>query len=117
MLKINTGLVPEWFTPSGQEDSESPARFKLKPMDGMQFVDFCSEAKILPNGGMVPTRKGSEIAFKACLIDWENFVDQNEKPIKFSPHNFKLIPAEIISEIVGEITSRASMSEDDEKNS
>ncbi|MCP4477835.1 MAG: hypothetical protein GY818_07065 [Planctomycetaceae bacterium] len=117
MIKVNTGLAPTWFTPSGEIDEETPTRFKIKPLNGFDFLEFCTEARILANGAMVPNKKGTEIALKAGLIDWENFVDHQEKAIKFSVHNFKLLPAEVLSELVGAIVSQSSTDEDDEKNS
>ena len=116
MIKVNTGLIADWYTPASEKDSEKPARFKLKPLDGMQYVELCGEAKFTESGGMVPTRKATEIALKAALVDWENIDEANDRPLKFSPHNFKHLPAEILSELVNEILIRSTLTEDDSKN-
>jgi len=115
-IKVNTGLVADWYTPESEKDSDNPARFKLKPLDGLTQVDVYSKAKITEQGGFVPTRQAAEVALRASLIEWENIDDANGRPLKCSPHNFRHLPGEIVQELTQEILIRSDLDEDDEKN-
>jgi len=114
-IKVNTGLSPFWYTPEGEKDEESPAKFKIKPIDQMTYLDIESEMKM--RGDQVTlTKRSIEICLRAGLSDWEGIEDQNGKPLKFSPHNFKYLDAELLTELAGEIIISSRLDEDARKN-
>jgi hypothetical protein len=114
-IKPLTGLAPQWFTPSGEQDSDNPTRFKLKPLDGLTFLDVMSEGKIRDDGAFVANRQGRDTLLKNGLIEWENF-DEGGNPLKCNFTNFHRIPAEILAEICNELIIVSSLSGEDEKN-
>lgn len=50
------------------------------------------------------------------LVGWENFVDQDNKPIPFSKQKFDYIPAKYRAEIALEIRGESELSEEEVKN-
>ena len=107
-----TGLVPEWFTPDAEKESDTPARFKVKPLDSKQMVEIQMFHK--ESGGISP--EGLYRAMEISILEWENVFGVNEKPLKCTRHNVKVIPIEIIAEIGAHAISISFLSEDDEKN-
>lgn len=107
-----TGLVPEWFTPDSQKDSDDPARFKVKPLDSKQMVEI--QAFHQESGGIAPA--GLYRSMEISILEWENVNDANGKRLKCTRHNVKAIPIEIIAEVGAHAISVSFMSEDDEKN-
>ncbi len=115
MLKITTGLAPEWFTPESQMEQEDPARFKIKPLDQISFLEVLADCEV-KNDVFVPNAKGRKLLLEKGLIDWENITDTNGKPLKFSRFNLAHIPAQILAEICNEIMQKSAISEEQEKN-
>jgi len=107
-----TGIVPEWFTPDSQKESDNPARFKLKPLDSKQMVEI--QGFHTAEGGIAPA--GLYRAFEISIMDWENVNDRNGKPLKCNRGNVKAIPIEVIAELGAETISVSFLTDDDEKN-
>jgi len=107
-----TGLVPEWFTPDSQKESDNPARFKVKPLDSKQMVEIQAFHK--ESGGISP--EGLYRAMEISILEWENIFGPNEKPLKCTRHNVKAIPIEVIAEVGAHAISISFLTEDEEKN-
>ncbi len=108
-----TGLVPEWFTPDSEKDSDEPARFKVKPLDSKQMVEI--QAFHQPEGGIAPA--GLYRAMEISILEWENVNDaRTGKPLKCTRHNVKAIPIEVIAEVGAHAISVSFLNEEDEKN-
>jgi len=107
------GLAPEWFTPSSQQDDEdSPARFKLKPLNGVQLDQALEGATYNDKGDLVDlSARGKVAALRFGLVGWENYDD------KFKVAKFINIPWQERQEIAFEIINISVVQEDDEKNS
>jgi len=107
-----TGLVPEWYTPEDEKESDDAARFKLRPLDSKQMVEiqgYASETKGIAAEGLYR-------AFELSILDWENVNDGNGKALKCTRNNIKNIPVEIIAECGAQAISVSFLSEDEEKN-
>jgi len=107
-----TGLVPEWFTPESEKESDDPARFKIKPLDSRQMVEIQAFHK--EGGGIAP--EGLYRAMEISILEWENVNGANGKPLKCTRHNVKAIPIEVIAEVGAHAISVSFLNEDDEKN-
>lgn len=107
-----TGLVPEWYTPESETESDNPARFKVKPLDSKQMVEIQAYHK--PEGGISP--EGLYRSMEISILEWENVLGVNGKPLKCTRGNVKAIPIEIIAEVGAHAISISFLSEDDEKN-
>ena len=107
-----TGLVPEWFTPDSEKGSDDAARFKVRPLDSKQMVEIQAFHK--ESGGISPA--GLYRAMEISILEWENVLGVNDKPLKCTRHNVKAIPIEIIAEVGAHAISISFLSEDDEKN-
>lgn len=110
-IKALTGLVPEWFTPESERDSDDAARFKVKPLDTKEVVEIQNHRT---ENGIGP--EGLYRAFELSVIDWENVNDRNDKPLKCNRTNFKAIPIEIVAEVGAHAITISFLNEDDEKN-
>lgn len=107
-----TGIVPEWFTPESQKESDEPARFKMKPLDSKQLVEI--QSYHTPEGAIAPA--GLYRAFEIAVMEWDNVNDQNGKALKCNRGNVKVIPIEIIAEAGAEVISISFLGAADEKN-
>jgi len=107
-----TGLVPEWYMPDSEKESDDPARFKLKPLDSKQMVEI--QAFHQATGGISP--EGLYRSMEISILEWENVNDVNGKKLKCTRHNVKFIPVETIAEIGAHAISISFLSEDEEKN-
>lgn len=115
-IKVNTGLVAEWWELPGQKDDEEKARFKLKPLNQIDYYEAISNSVVLEDGTLIPNRMGLLTALKRGLVDWEGVADQNDRPLKFSSVNFQHIPAPVLSRIFGELLDRSDVDVKQEKN-
>lgn len=107
-----TGLVPEWYTPEVEKESDDAARFKLKPLDSKVMVEIQGFA----NEGTGIAAEGLYRAFELSILEWENINDTNGKPLKCTRNNIKNIPVDIIAECGAHAISISFLSEDEEKN-
>lgn len=114
-IKPIQGLIAQWFTPSSEEGEENPTRFKLKPLDGLAFLDVMSQGIIREDGAFIPNPQGRMTLLKHGLVEWENFTD-NGKDLKCNHTNFHRIPAVELAEICNELVVLSSFSEEAEKN-
>lgn len=104
-----TDFVPYWFTPT-QEESDSPTRFKLKPLDGFERLEVSAEV------GARRVASAQKLAVMYGLVDWENLQDQSGNQIKFSRENFRLLPVGVIAEIAVQVITSAKLSDEQKKN-
>lgn len=131
--EARTGLVPEWFTPVDQrgeledpelEESETnpiievdrPTRYKLKPLDGLQFMEIMTHGEHTESGEFIPTHLGRVLTLRHTLKDWEN-LDHKGKPDKFSIGALHHAPGHHLIECANHIIEVSAAMEDDSKNS
>lgn len=125
-IRALSKVTPEWYVPEEEYDikkkrgkevdrkpKEGATRFHLRPLtppekekatefNGIQFV--------------IPVRN-YDMVLRMGVVDWENFIDTNGKPLKFSVHNIQLIPSSLRLELAGEILLRSQLMENEAKNS
>jgi len=116
-LTLNTNIVPTWYTLSSDEDDAAPAKFKLKPLDGEQYIEVFAESEMSRNGDIKLNGLGLKLALRYGVVGWENIDDERGKAIKFSIHNIKKFPMEVLSELATEVVNRSTPDEDELKNS
>ena len=112
-IKALEGLVPEWYTPSGQDD-DRPTRFQFRPLNGRelgQVSDYIS----IDDGNLMIRAEGVDRCLALSLQDWENFEDSSG-PIRFSRQAMDLIPVGVRRELASKIVARSYLTEDDRKN-
>jgi len=97
-------------------DSETPTIFKLKPMDGQQYMGVMAEANMDQDGMMTFSERTMKNTLRYGLVGWNNFPDEEGKEVKFSRHNFGRIPVTELTELFSEIIRISSISEDESKN-
>lgn len=115
-IRATEGLVPEWYTPPGQDGDPAPARFHIRPLNGAEFGEVADHLEITAAGAVI-RHAGRERALAMGLIGWENFFDSSGKNLPFSAANARLIPHEYRTHIVTRIINISYMSEEQEKNS
>lgn len=132
--QARTGLVPEWFTPLDQRDapgdpdepeSESnpikvidrPTRYRLKPLDGLQFAEIMTLGEHTSEGEFIPTHLGRVLTMRYTLKDWENLDLKNGDPDPFSLPALHHMPGHHLIEAVNHIIRVSMNTEDDEKKS
>lgn len=113
-IRALSGLVPEWYTPVGQDDDPSPTRFQFRPLNGRELGMVSDHIK-LEDGRLLIAAEGIERCLAMALQDWENFEDDSG-PIRFSRQAMDLIPVRVRRELASKIVTRSYLSEDDRKN-
>lgn len=105
-----TGLAPEWFEPE-QDDSDVKTRVKLKPLNGLEYLEILPYIR-----GSFLIGDGVKLALNYGLMDWENVMDADGKPLKFTRQNVQLLPAKVLSNIAAEIIDRSTFEGEKAKN-
>jgi len=105
----------EYIVEEDRED-ENPTRFKLKPLDGQQYMGVMAEGNIDDDGMMSFSESTMKKTLKYGLIGWDNFTDAESKAIKFSRLNFGRLPVGVLTELFSEIIRMSSLNEEDSKN-
>lgn len=105
------GLAPDWFTPESQKEDEKPTRFKIEPMDGLQYLELMNMGTVDEKGQFKPSTAGRKFMLSNCLKGWENFGE-----LEFNLENCRRIPPEILHELLNEIVIRSELDEGQEKN-
>lgn len=112
------GLAPYWYTPEEEQGEPAAAQFKLKPLNGMQYLEIMHEGKVTQDGqGFVTNYQGRQMLLKYGLLDWKNVETETGDPLPFSIRNLDMIPADILLELGNEILSKSSLAEADRKKS
>lgn len=114
--KALTGLVAEWFTPEDQKDDEQPTRYKLKPLDGIQFMEVAANGDTLADGTFMPNHRGRLLLLRYGMKDWENVIDHDGEKLEFNLARLKFIRAQHLVECSNELLTRSAMGDDDAKN-
>ena len=114
-IKALSGLVPEWYTPAGQEDDPTPTRFRLRPLNGSEYGEVADYIDMV--GGRIFIRNaGRDLCLKTALLDWENF-EGFDGPLEFSMNAIDLIPHTLRVELVNRILEISTLGEEQVKNS
>ena len=116
MITALSNIAAEFYTPLSEIDEDTPTRFKLKPLNGIDYMNVITESGTNAEGNFTLSAASSQRALKSGLVDWENFNFSDGKTVKFSIHNFKSIPATTIAELLGQIMLISSVDEGDSKN-
>lgn len=107
-----TGLVPEWFTPEGQEGDDK-ATFELTPLKAPQV------AKLQKYFDRETGEIGGEGLYNAAVMGvtaWQGVVDHEGKPLKFNLRNLDMLPYENLLILGGQILGNSFLTGEDEKN-
>lgn len=119
MLKALKHLVAEHYVPLSERDSETPTRFLLRPLDGIERLDVTYYRDEM--GNLSLSSSAARAALKHGLQGWENFLDDAGSPVMYIPGdrdaNLKRLPAELVAELATEIFVRSVLTEDERKNS
>lgn len=95
MLKTNNPLLPFWYTPKAEQESENPTRFQLRGLTGLQRLDFLGEST---SSGRV------RIVLRYGLLSWENLTDSAGQPVRaqpeLSPDGKEIAPATPPAELI-----------------
>lgn len=116
MIQAIPQLIAINYTPRADQGSDNPTTFKLRPLDGLQYMEVMHELTESKGSGVRISAAGKLLALKYGLADWNNFNDAQGNAIPFSPVNFKLIPPVILNELAIEIMNRSEFGEGDQKN-
>lgn len=114
-MKAINNLVEAWYTPTSEKDAEVPTRFRIKPLNGEQYMTVMMETRTNESGDLSLSASGMRQAINYGLVGWENFTD-GAKDVPFSKASISLIPAPELIALASEIINRSSISEEQEKN-
>lgn len=113
-----SGLVADWYTPEQDGDDAGKTRFKIKPLDGLQYYELQTITRIVQVdkvGNMLPNIEAVRLSLNYGLVDWENLNDANGEPIAYSADNVGLLPSDVLYALANEIAARSALSEDQKK--
>jgi len=115
-ITVNKKLGSTWYTPDSEKESEEPAKFKIKQLNGEQLDDALNGAVMSEGGRLRLSPSGVRAALKAGIEDWEGINDGGDK-LKCTHVNHRFLPWSLRQELAGEIINQSMLSEEDEKNS
>ena len=110
-IKAVTDFIASWFTPDDQEGEETPARFLIKPLNGVQYAEIVTEFN---QATSMLTASGISKTLKYGLKDWEG-IEGSEGALTYDAKNLKYLPGDYHHLIAAEIISRSSVQEDEIK--
>jgi len=94
------------FVSELDEKEDNPTRWKIKRLDGVQYIEVCRAGAVDYN-----------LAIMYGLVGWENFNDFDGNPVKYSAANIKRIPPLYLQDIGFEIMLKSELKGDARKNS
>lgn len=103
-IKALNPFAPRWWTPSSEEGSPNPTRFKIRGLDGNEQCYIHPEIMLDRNERSYTglTGKGVEMVLAYGLLDWENFANDTGA-VACVPANFRLIDQLTRKQIATEI--------------
>jgi hypothetical protein len=112
-IKALTGLVPEWYTPTSEEDADNPASFEIMALTSPQIAKLQGEFD----------RETGEISgvglYESAVLgikNWRNVTNHEGEVLAFSRRNIDLLPYTTIIEVGGKVLANSFVTEDDQKN-
>ncbi len=114
-LTLKTSLTAEWYTFEGQENEESPARVKLKPLNGEQ-LDNAMEGAVLEGSNAGLSSRGIKSALRNSIVDWEGINSDRGDVVACKFTNHHLLPWARRNELATVIINRSDLSEEQQKN-
>lgn len=113
---VQNKISPDWFTPSDEKEKASPARYKVRPLDGMEFLEVVPHVTIV-DGFIHYDGKGMQILIRRGLLDWEGHTDPDTgNVLEFSADAVSRIPPLRLKAIAYEIANRSQLTEGEAKN-
>ena len=116
-ITVNKKLGSTWHTPTSEKESEEPAKFKIKQLNGEQLDDALNSAVMSDGGTLRLSPAGVRAALKAGIEDWEGINDEDGTKLKCTHVNHRFLPWSLRQELAGEIINQSMLSEEDSKNS
>jgi len=107
-------MAPAMYTPPDQEGNPDPTRFRLKPLDGMEYLEVMPHI-VVKDGFINYDGEGMVKLIRFGLVGWENFRDDGEE-IPFSPFNVRRLTPLRLQGIAREIANRSQLTEDEAGN-
>lgn len=112
---ISQLVVSDYIHPS-EEGEENPTVFKLRPLNGLVYMEVMNELSRNEDGSFKVAGHGLNLILKHGLIDWVNFNDENGKAIPFNTINLARVPPTILTHIANEIVRRSETGAEERKN-
>lgn len=110
-------LLPEWFTPEDDDGNPIVASFKLRPLNGMEYLEVMSLG-VVSGKNFNTSHEGKEFLVRRGLVDWKTMEASNGDPIPFSIDNaYTELSAGVLLEIANKVFLKASLAEEARKNS
>ena len=113
-------LVPDWYIPIFEKDESVPAQFLLKPLRDIEKLEMSEKVVTDKDNNMILSAGLCRVIIGYGLVDWKNFLDENDEPVKFSgsmERNIGMLPTEVIQDLAAEILQRTYVPSDDKKKS
>jgi hypothetical protein len=118
MLKASRQIAPDWYTPQSQVNDPTPTRFLLRPLTGLEQIDVRFERG--DSGERFLTEAGARTALRRGLVNWENFLDHENRPLQFvvgdPDYNLARLDLGLVVELATEIYLRSVLTEEQRKN-
>lgn len=112
-ITLYSKLTPVDYIPISEREADTPTTFKLKPLNGAEYLDVMCHMVNDENGGQRLSRTGLEKIMRYGVKGVNNLIDENGKPInKVKPDMFGPI---LLSEIASEIMSISEVDEQEKK--
>lgn len=113
-------LAPGWWHPESEKDEEVKTEFEITPFNQVDYYYFITQVTPRVSGGQVaviPNQTGLQFLLEKAVTNWRHFNNAAGEPVEFSAPNKKLIPVEVLKELVDEVVERSSVSAELKKSS
>lgn len=114
-------LAPFEYVLEADRNEEAPPTFKLRGLNGIEFMEVMADAKSDETGNRVDlTPQGLRTAIRYGLLGWQNFNDAEGNRVRFfgdMNKNLARLRLTQLTELAGQIIEASDIGEDDAKNS
>lgn len=111
-------VTATWYTPRSETENETPARFKLRGLTGLEFIEVQQKVRQNDEGGYVITAEAMHVALKYGLCDWEAFVDSHGADVPFArsqKDNIARLSSTLVIELSNEVMARTELPDEVKK--
>ncbi len=119
-LRAPRPLSAEWFIPEQEEDAATPTRFKVRGLKGIDYQAILGSTRIIDEERIVFDAHATREMLKKGLLDWENYLDHEGKPLDYSQvnanKNIDLLGVSMITAIARRIVELTELTSDERKN-
>lgn len=114
---VQNKITPDWYVPEEEKDKADAARYRIRPLDGMEYLEVVPHMFVDADGYIRYDGKAMQILIRYGLEGWENHCDpETGKELEFSRDAVRRLPPLRLKMLAQEIANRSQLTEGERKN-